>query len=90
EGIATDLLKDKYFNGDVSLKLGMAAGRPSLYLENLSVNGTAIPEMFMSEMRNQNLLEEAMKNPDAAKLFEGIEEIRIENGELLIVPKAAP
>jgi len=90
EGIATDLLKDKYFNGDVSLKLGMAAGRPSLYLENLSVNGTAIPEMFMSEMRNQNLLEEAMKNPDAAKLFEGIEEIRIENGELLIVPKSAP
>jgi hypothetical protein len=31
-----------------------------------------------------------MKNPDAAKLFEGIEEIRIENGELLIVPKPAP
>jgi hypothetical protein len=54
------------------------------------VNGTAIPEMFMSEMRNQNLLEEAMKNPDAAKLFEGIDEIRIENGELLIVPKPAP
>jgi hypothetical protein len=90
EGIATDLLKDKYFNGDVSLKLGMAAGRPSLYLENLSVNGTTIPEMFMSEVRSQNLLEEAMKNPDAMKLFEGIEEIRIENGELLIVPKAAP
>ncbi len=90
EGFAADLLKDKYFNGDVTLKLGMAAGRPSLYLESLSVNGTAVPEMFMSEMRKQNLLEEAMNNPDAAKLFEGLDEIRIENGELLIVPKAAP
>lgn len=90
EGFAANLLKDKYFNGDVTLKLGMAAGRPSLYLENLSVNGTAVPEMFMSEMRKQNLLEQAMSNPDAAKLFERIEDMRVEGGRLVIVPKAAP
>jgi len=90
EGYVADLLKDKYLNGDVTLKLGMAVGRPFLYLENLSVNGTAVPEMFMAEMRRQNLLEEAMKNPDAAKLFDRIEDLRIENGELIVVPKAAP
>ena len=88
-GPLADLLKDKYFNGDVTMRLGLAAGRPSLYVDNLSVNGTAVPEIFMAEMRKQNLLEQAMSNPEAAKLFEQIEDIRVEGGRLIIVPKAA-
>ena len=44
----------------------------------------------MSEISKQNFLEDAGKDPEFAKLIEMIEDIRIENGELRIVPKAAP
>lgn len=88
EGFLADTLKGKYFNGEVSLKLGMAAGRPALYMEGLSVNGAAVPEAFMSGMRAQNLLEDAAKNPEATAFFDRVEDLRVEGGKLIIVPKA--
>lgn len=90
EGFVADALEGKYFNGEVALSLGMMAGRPALYLEQLSVNGNPVPEVFMSQMRTTNILEEVAENPDAAELFNRIEDLKIEGGRLLIVPKAAP
>jgi len=83
-------LDGKFFNGEVALKLGMAAGRPGLHMENLSVNGVAIPEAFMTGLRAHNLLEEAAKNPEATAFLDRIEDMRIEGGQLIVVPKPAP
>jgi len=85
-----DAVKGKYFNGIATFSVGMTAGRPALYIEGLEVNDAAIPAEFMSEISKQNFLEDAGKDPEFAKLIEMIEDIRIENGELRIVPKAAP
>lgn len=88
EGFFGDKLKGKFFNGDLDLKMGMAAGRPSLYLENLSVNGNPVPEAFISGMRAQNLLENAHKDPQFSKFLGRIEDLRIEDGRLQVIPKA--
>jgi hypothetical protein len=88
EGFFADALKGKFFNGEISLKLGMAAGRPALYMEGLSVNGNAVPDAFMTGMKTQNLLEDASKNPEATAFFDRIEDLRIEDGKLFIIPKA--
>ena len=85
-----EAVKGKYFNGIATFSVGMTAGRPALYIEGLEVNDAAIPAEFMSEVSKQNFLEDAGKDPEFAKLMEMIEDIRIENGELKIVPKAAP
>lgn len=85
-----EAVKGKYFNGIAIFSVGMTAGRPALYIEGLEVNDAAIPAEFMSEISKQNFLEDAGKDPEFAKLIEMIEDIRIENGELRIVPKAAP
>ena len=85
-----EAVKGKYFNGIATFSVGMTAGRPALYIEGLEVNDAAIPAEFMSEISKQNFLEDAGKDPEFAKLIEMIEDIRIENGELRIVPKAAP
>jgi hypothetical protein len=85
-----EAVKGKYFNGIATFSVGMTAGRPALYIEGLEVNDAAIPAEFMSEISKQNFLEDAGKDPEFAKLIEMIEDIRIENGELKIVPKAAP
>lgn len=88
EGFLANALKGKFFNGEISLKLGMAAGRPALYMEGLSVNGSAVPDAFLSSIKSQNLLEEAAKNPEATAYFDRIEDMRVEDGKLIIVPKA--
>ncbi len=85
-----DKLKGKFLNGEAGVKVGMAAGRPTLYLESLSVNGATVPEMFMSGMKSQNLLEEAIKKPEFKAAFDKIEDIRVEGGRLIVVPKASP
>ena len=85
-----EAVKGKYFNGIATFSVVMTAGRPALYIEGLEVNDAAIPAEFMSEISKQNFLEDAGKDPEFAKLIEMIEDIRIENGELRIVPKAAP
>jgi hypothetical protein len=88
EGFVADALKGKFFNGEISLKLGMAAGQPTLYMEGLSVNGNAVPDAFMTGLKSQNLLKDAAKNPEATAFFERIEDLRVEDGKLIIVPKA--
>lgn len=86
-----DAVKGKYFNGEATLSLGMAAGLPSLYIEGLQVNGAAIPDEFITEFRKKNLLEDILReDPEAAAFFEKIDELKIENGELVIIPKRAP
>jgi hypothetical protein len=84
-----DAVKGKYFNGYVTLSLGMAAGRPSLYIEELEVNGNMIPQEFMSELGRKNLLEDIQKDEEISSFFEKIEDIRIEGGELRITPKTS-
>lgn len=88
-GIA-DMLKGKYFNGELGVRIGMESGQPALYLDNLAVNGAPVPEMFMSGLRSQNLLEEALKNPEGRAIFDRIEDIRVEGGRLTIIPKTSP
>ena len=85
-----DAAKGRYFNGEASFTLGMAVGRPVLYIEGLAVNGNKIPDEFLQELRKKNLFEEAGDSPEMKAALEKIEDMRIENGQLIIVPKAAP
>ncbi|NLT70685.1 MAG: hypothetical protein GXX91_08315 [Verrucomicrobiaceae bacterium] len=85
-----DAVAGKYFNGVATFTPGMVAGRPALYIEDLKVNGMAIPEQVMSEFRKTNLLEEALKNSEFATAIEKIEDIRVKDGVLTIVPKSQP
>ncbi len=85
-----DAVKGKYFNGVATFAVGMSAGRPALYIDGLEVNGAAIPSQFMTEFSKKNLFEDAVKDPEFSAMIDKIEDIRIENGELTIVPKSNP
>lgn len=85
-----DALKGKYLNGVATFSVGMADGRPALYIEDLEVNGASIPSQVLSEFGKTNLFEDAGKDPEIAAMIDKIEDIRIENGALTIIPKANP
>ncbi len=90
EGFFKKTLGGKFFNGEVGVSLGMVAGRPAIYIEDLAVNGAPVPAPFMEGFRSQNLLDEMKKNdPSATTFFDKLEDMKIENGQLILVPKAA-
>lgn len=79
-------VKGRYFNGEITLSLGMIAGRPSLYVENLAVGGKPVPAFILKELRKENLLQEAASDPDFQKALEKVREVKIENDRLVIIP----
>lgn len=85
-----EAVEGKYFNGEVSLSLDTVAGRPAMYIEGLAVDGVPIPRQFIDGLSSENLLKDAGTNPNMKEFFDRIEELKIEDGQLKIVPAAVP
>jgi len=56
-------------------------GRPTLVLDDLTVWGASLPNDWLAGMKGKDLLKEIFPNADALR---GIEELRIERGQLVI------
>lgn len=89
-GFLDEALRGKHFNGEVAFSIDTVAGRPALFIEDLKVGGRSIPKPILDEMKNENLLKDALSDPEAREFFDKIESIRIEGGRLVIVPAGAP
>jgi hypothetical protein len=85
-----EAVEGKYFNGDVTLSIEMIANRPALHIEKLSVAGKSLPEQVMQEFRKENLLQNAQTDPEMQKIFDKVEEVKIENNRLVIIPRSSP
>ena len=86
DSFLSEAMKGKFFNGEVTLSLGTVAGRPAMYIEGVSVGGSTLPASFMTELSKENILGEAQSDPDLRKFFDQIEELKIENNQLILVP----
>ncbi|MEM6916237.1 MAG: hypothetical protein AAF491_06680 [Verrucomicrobiota bacterium] len=86
ESFLSDAIAGKYFHGEVTLSLGTIAGRPSMYLESISVGGNPLPAAFMSELSKENILAEMQSDPELRQFFERIEELKIEENTLIVTP----
>jgi len=89
EGPIKTAMAGRFVNGEGTFSLGMAAGRPALYLEDFVFNGMALPSEILAGIRSQNLLEEGTKDPEMTKALDKISDVRIEGDKLIIVPKVA-
>ena len=84
-----EALEGKYLNGDATFSIELENGRPSLFVEGISVNGAPLPPEFIQALSRENLLKDAQSKPELMKFFDRLEEIKIENNQLRVVPKAA-
>ena len=82
-------LKGRYFNGDATIRLGLADGKLETYVDDLRVGGKPLPPEVMTELKSANLFQDQHRNPELEELTRSIEAIRIENGRLIIVPQPA-
>ena len=77
----------RYFNGTGTFDINLEDGRLTVYLEEASVKGEPLPEMFMSEMRNINLAEDAANDQNFQELLGNVDQILVEGGVLTITRK---
>src|SRR5262249_25496794 len=85
------MLKGRYLNGEADLKASLEDGVLIVNLDSFEVNGQSPPEPMMTELRQRNLAEELLNNPNepaAAELFRKIESLEINDGKIILKVRA--
>lgn len=67
-----------FVNGQARLSLWAEDGIPNLLLEHLEVNGKALPEAIMSQLKSENLLE------DSKDIIGAVQSIVVQDGVLIL------
>ena len=82
-------MKGRYLNGEATIRLSLANGKINAYIEDLQAEGFSVPEAIMRQLRKENIFEGSETDPEFDSLINNLEEIRIEDGKLRVVPKPA-
>jgi len=79
------VLGGKILRVHAGLKLSYANARPIVALKGVSVMGVPIPNAWLGNLKNVNLVDEFGADPGFWKAFaDGVEQIQVEDGRLLI------
>jgi hypothetical protein len=82
-------LGQRYLNGKASLKASLVDGVLIVTLQELEVKGKPLPPEVMSQLRAENLAQEAYKDPDNAKILRKIKSLEIKDGRVTIRSRTA-
>ncbi len=77
----------RYLNGAATLKASLENGVLIVTIESLNVKGNDVPEQIMSQLRKQNMAQEAYKDPKTAETMRKLETIQVQDGHLTIKAK---
>jgi hypothetical protein len=84
------MVKGRYLNGsgvfNVSLRNGVLFVAP----QTIEVKGRLVPDMYMQGIRHQNFAEVLTNQPNAAALLQGLQDIQVKEGKLVVAPKLQP
>jgi hypothetical protein len=82
----------RYLNGSVILDVMVQSGRLRLAMDNIEVNGRILPESVMEQIRQSSVEDDIVRDinndPEMSALLRNVQEIRIEEGQIVIVPKS--
>ena len=81
------LLKGRYLNGSGTFNLSLQNGVLFLAPQTIVVKGKPVPDMYMQGLRNQNFAASLTNQPDVSAVLQGLQEIQVNDGKLIVVPK---
>lgn len=87
ESAGLSIFRGRYFNGTGTFSVSLHNGRMRLSALSLIVKGKPVLEVYMDEIRKHNLAESINRQPRAAAALERLQDIRVKDGKLIIVPK---
>ncbi len=81
------LFRGRYLNGTGVFSVGLEKGRLVIMPESIIVKGKPLPAVYMDKMRGQNLADALNDNPRISVGLNRLQEIRVSDGKLVLVPK---
>lgn len=81
------IYKDRYLNGDFTLKITMVSEKIWLTMDKLVVDGKPVPDDFMKGFKTQNLLKGAYDNPRQSQELKKFKSVEVVDGKLIVVTK---
>ena len=87
DDLGFSMLKGRYLNGSATFTYSFRNGVLSVSPQTVLVKGAPLPEVWMQQLRHENLAVGVVKDPQAAALLQGLEDIQIKDGTLIILPK---
>jgi hypothetical protein len=88
--IGLGMFKGRYLNGSATFNLSFTNGTLWVAPQTIIVKGKPVPEMYMQEIRKQNLAASLANEPAAVAVLQGLQEIQVKEGKLVVVPKEKP
>ena len=79
--------RGRYLNGEAELKASLNNGVLIVTMDSLEVNGKRPPEAFLAQLRQQNLAQDASKNPRNAEMIRRFESLEIKDGTIVLKPR---
>jgi hypothetical protein len=87
DGLGLRMLKGRYFNGTGDFAVALHNGHLMLNVKSLTVKGKPLPEQFMQSLRAENFADSWTNDVELNQALAKLQEVRIQNGELIVVPK---
>jgi len=81
------IFRGRYLNGTGLFAIGLRSGDLVVTADSLVVKGKSLPGVYMDKIRSQNLAANLSGNPRASVGLNHLQEIRISDGKLVVVPK---
>jgi hypothetical protein len=85
--VGLSMFKGRYLNGSATFSLSFTNGALSVAPQTINVKGKPLPETYLREIRKQNLAADLTKEPKTVAVLQGLEDIQVKEGKLVIVPK---
>lgn len=77
-------LKGRYLNGAATFNVLLEDGALDVTVDTVEVNGKALPDQVMAELRKENLAREFANDPETAKAIANFQSIKVQGGEVII------
>ncbi len=87
QDVGLNMFKGRYLNGNATFNLSFREGRLSVTPQTIQVKGEPLPEIYLREIRKQNLAFAFTNDPATAAVLKGLEEIQVKEGKLVVAPK---
>jgi hypothetical protein len=87
DDVGLRIFKGRYLNGSGIFAVSLQKGILVVNAESLTVKGKPLPGVYMEKIRTQNLAESVNNNPRVSVGLNRLQELRVSDGKLIIVPK---
>jgi hypothetical protein len=87
DDLGLSIFRGRYLNGTGTFDLGLRNGILVVTPETLVVKGKPLPGVYMDKIRSENLAGNLNNNPRASVALNHLQDIRVSDGKLILVPK---